>query len=201
MQSPLSIARLRDYLRRRQPAMLNLLGELVRRESPSHDTAAVSALARFLATEWRNRDARVKLIQPKGAGAILRAEVRLGRGRPQGQLLALGHMDTVYAMGTLEKMPFRLRSGRACGPGVFDMKGGIVQGLFALEALQELEMEPASPRKVVFLFTSDEEIGSQAGRPVLEREARRSRAVLVLEPSTGAKGARRARAGEGRQCH
>jgi glutamate carboxypeptidase len=69
------------------------------------------------------------------------------------------------------------------------MKGGIVQGLFALEALQELEMDPVAPRKVVFLFTSDEEIGSAAGRRVLEREAQRSRAVLVLEPSAGAKGA------------
>lgn len=189
MSLPFSIGRLHDYLRHRRAAMVNLLRDLVQRESPSHDKVAVDRLAGFLGGEWRQRGARVKLIRPRSAGAILRAEVKLGRGKPQGQLLALGHLDTVYAVGTLEKMPFRVRGGRAFGPGVFDMKGGIVQGLFALEAVQELEMDPVAPRKVVFLFTSDEEIGSEAGRRVLEREARRSRAVLVLEPSAGAKGA------------
>jgi glutamate carboxypeptidase len=189
MSLPFSIGRLHDYLRHRQPAMVNLLRALVQRESPSHDKVAVDRLAGFLGGEWRQRGARVKLIRPRTAGAILRAEVKLGRGKPQGQLLVLGHLDTVYAVGTLEKMPFRVRGGRAFGPGVFDMKGGIVQGLFALEAVQELEMDPVAPRKIVFLFTSDEEIGSEAGRRVLEREARRSRAVLVLEPSAGANGA------------
>ena len=192
MASASLISSLHRYLRRRQPAMVNLLGALVLLESPTTDKAAVTRLARFLARLWRQRGARarsgrVRLLHPRNAGAILRAEVFLGRGRPQGQLLILGHLDTVYPRGTLRRMPFRVRGGRAGGPGTVDMKSGLVQALFAVEALEALRLQPA--RKLVFLFTSDEETGSAAGRPVVEREARRSRAVLVLEPASGLGGA------------
>ncbi|MEE9234387.1 MAG: M20 family metallopeptidase [Candidatus Acidoferrales bacterium] len=179
-------------LRRRQRAMVGLLGALVMHESPSTEKRAVDRLARFLGREWRRRGARarigrVRLLRPPNAGSILRAEIFLGRGRPRGQLLVLGHLDTVYPLGTLRRTPFRVQRGRAYGPGSVDMKSGLVQALFAVEALQALRLAPAS--KLVFLFTSDEEIGSAAGQPVIEREARRSRAVLVLEPASGLRGA------------
>ena len=118
----------------------------------------------------------------------------MGSARPAGQLLVLGHYDTVYASGTLRRMPFRVKSGKAFGPGVFDMKAGIVQALFAFRALRELQTATeAAPEKkrrkrVVFLWTSDEEIGSGSSRKLLEAEARRSDAVLVLEPAFGARG-------------
>jgi len=167
--------------------MVKLLGELVRLESPSTDQAAVDRLARFLARQWRQQGARVNLLRPRKSGPILRAEMVLGRDRSQGQLLVIGHLDTVYPLGTLKQMPFRVGAGRAYGPGTFDMKSGLVQALFAVEALRTTEQQPAG--KVVFLFTSDEEVGSEAGRPVIEREARRSRAVLVVEPASGPQGA------------
>jgi glutamate carboxypeptidase len=100
--------------------------------------------------------------------------------------LVLGHYDTVYARGTLTKMPFRIARGRVYGPGTFDMKAGIVQALFALEALQRSELAP--PKRIVFLWTSDEEIGSESSRKLIETEARRSDAVFVLEPSFGPRG-------------
>lgn len=185
---------LHRYLRSRQPAMVRLLGELVRQESPSTDKLALDRLARFLAHQWRSRGARTHLVRPPNAGSLLRAELFLHREHAQGlaaggqrQLLVLGHLDTVYEAGTLKHMPFRLRAGRAYGPGTVDMKSGLVQALFAVEALTALGLQPA--RKLVFLFTSDEEVGSAAGRPVVEREARRSRAVLVLEPASGLRGA------------
>ncbi len=181
------LPQLRSALARRQSEMVALLSELVQRESPSTDPAALEELARYLAQQWRQRGARVRLIRARGHGPILRAEVKLGRGQPQDQLLALGHFDTVYPLGTLQRMPFRVRQGRAYGPGTFDMKAGIVQALFAVDVLHTLSELPA--RRVVFLFTSDEEVGSRIGRPVLEREARRSRAVLVLEPAGGPGGA------------
>lgn len=189
MASASPLPSLHRYLRRpdRVAAMVELLGKLVRLESPSTHPAAVDRLARFLAREWRRRGARVRLLRPANAGTILRAEIFLGRGRPQGRLLVLGHLDTVYEPGTIRRMPFRVRGGRAYGPGTFDMKSGLVQALFALEALAARRHAPA--RKLVFLFTSDEEIGSAAGRSVVEREARRSQAVLVLEPSSGLGGA------------
>src|SRR5271168_2438436 len=108
------------------------------------------------------------------------------RARESGQLLVLGHLDTVYPHGTLRRMPFRVARGRAWGPGTFDMKGGIVLALFAVEALRALGISPR--RKIVFLWTGDEEIGSAASRATIEKEARRSQAVLVLEPALGLDG-------------
>jgi glutamate carboxypeptidase len=98
----------------------------------------------------------------------------------------LVHYDTVYASGTLAKMPFRMAGRKALGPGVFDMKAGIVQALFALDAL--LTTDAPVRKQIVFLWTSDEEIGSESSRKLLEAEARRSDAVFVLEPSLGPKG-------------
>ena len=167
--------------------MVRLLRALVELESPTTEPPAVARLARFLAGEWRRRGARVRLLPQAKHGPILRAELSLGRGRPRGQLLVLGHLDTVYPLGWLRRAPFRLRAGRAYGPGTVDMKSGLVQALFAVDVLRELNQAPA--KKLVFLFTSDEETGSVAGRPLLEREARRSDAVLVLEPSSGIQGA------------
>ncbi len=178
---------LHRYLRRRQAAMVKLLGAVVTIESPSTRPEAVGRLARFLAGEWRRRGARVQLLSTPTRGPILRAEIFLGRGRTDGQLLVLGHMDTVYEVGTLKRMPFVVRGGRAHGPGTVDMKSGLVQALFAVDALQALEFAPRA--RLVFLFTSDEEVGSAASRAAIEREARRSRAVLVLEPATGLHGA------------
>ena len=107
--------------------------------------------------------------------------------KPRGQLLVLGHYDTVYASGTLARMPFRIAAGRVYGPGVFDMKAGIVQALFALDAHSTLSTSRCRKR-IVFLWTSDEEIGSESSRKLLEAEANRSDAVFVLEPSLGPKG-------------
>jgi len=140
MNPALTLRALHRHLRRRLPAMVDLLGALVLLESPTHDHAAVTRLARFLARQWRPRGARVRLLRSRQSGALLRAELRLGRGRPQGQLLVLGHLDTVYARGTLRRMPFRVRRGRAGGPGTVDMKSGLVQALFAVEALEALRL-------------------------------------------------------------
>jgi glutamate carboxypeptidase len=106
--------------------------------------------------------------------------------RDYGQILVLGHLDTVYPLGTIAKMPFRVRGGRAWGPGTFDMKGGLVMALAAVDALRAVGVR--SRKRVVFLWTSDEEIGSETSRRVIENEARRSDAVLVLEPSLGREG-------------
>jgi glutamate carboxypeptidase len=103
------------------------------------------------------------------------------------QILVLGHMDTVYDVGTLAKMPFRVSKGRAYGPGTFDMKGGLVIALFAFDALSKIKRFPK--RRLVFLWTSDEETGSATSRQIIEKEARHSRAVLVLEPAGGTQGA------------
>ncbi|MCL6480920.1 MAG: M20 family metallopeptidase [Firmicutes bacterium] len=166
--------------------MLRLLRRLVQTESPSLEKAAVDRLGRLLAREWRRRGAAVRLLRQRQRGNHLRASVWLGRGRPSGQLLVLGHLDTVYPLGTLRRMPFRVAGRRVHGPGVYDMKAGLVMALFAVDALRQLQIAPQ--KRLLFLFTSDEEIGSDSSRRWIEAEARRSDAVLVLEPSAGRDG-------------
>src|SRR6266480_3514864 len=139
-----------------------------------------------IAEEWNRRGARAERISQKHRGDFLRISHAPGKSRPSGQLLVLGHYDTVYSSGTLARMPFRLEGGKAYGPGTFDMKAGIVQALFALQALQQAEI-PVHKR-LVFLWTSDEEIGSESSRKLFETEARRSDAVFVLEPAFGPRG-------------
>lgn len=174
------------YLRTRQNNMVATLRRFVECESPSFDKAAVDRCAELVAAGFREAGATVRLLPQKHRGAHVRAEAWLGAGKPAGQIMVLGHTDTVYELGTIERMPFRLRDGRAYGPGTFDMKGGIVLALFALQCLQAIGHHPA--KRFVFLWTSDEEIGSESARKAIEQEAKRSDAVLVLEPAFGADG-------------
>ena len=170
----------------RLPEMLMTLRRFVTAESPSLEKAPADRCCALIAAEWRKRGAPIDRIAQKHRGDHLRVTWRPSKGRSQGQLLVLGHYDTVYATGTLAKMPFRVAGGNAYGPGTFDMKAGIVQALFAFEALQRSAM--AVSKRVVFLWTSDEEIGSESSRKLIEAEARRSDAVFVLEPALGPRG-------------
>jgi glutamate carboxypeptidase len=178
-------ATLLEFLRPRSPEMLSVLRKFVVAESPSLEKSSADRCCGIIANEWRKRGARVERIAQKHRGDHLRVVVGPQASRADGQLLVLGHYDTVYASGTLAKMPFRVSGGKAFGPGTFDMKAGIVQALFALEALQK---GASLGKRVVFLWTSDEEIGSDSSRKLLEGEARRSDAVFVLEPSFGPRG-------------
>src|SRR3984893_6352326 len=141
----------------RLPQMLSTLRHFVSVESPSLEKTAADHCGGIVAAEWRKRDVRVESIAQKHRGDHLRITWWPGKGRPAGQLLVLGHYDTVYATGTLAKTPFRIAGGKAYGPGTFDMKAGIVQALFALDALQRLGGLPR--KRIIFLWTSDEEIG------------------------------------------
>ena len=184
-ESPLPVEFLR-LLKPRLPQMLATLRRFVLAESPSLEKAAADRCCSLIAREWRKQSVRIERIAQKHRGDHLRITYLPDRSRSSGQLLVLGHYDTVYATGTLRNMPFRISPGRACGPGAYDMKAGIVQALFALRAIERAK----SPvrKRLIFLWTSDEEIGSESSRKLLEAEARRSDAVFVLEPSFGPRG-------------
>src|ERR1700676_1087068 len=173
-------------LKLRLSEMLSTLQGLVLAESPSLEKAPADRCCEILAAEWRKRGASVERIAQKQRGDQLRVTWWAQKSRPAGQLLVLGHYDTVYSLGTLAKMPFRVSGGKAYGPGIFDMKAGLTQALFALEHLQQTRAQLRY--RLVFLCTSDEEIGSDASRKLIETEARRSDAVFVLEPSLGSRG-------------
>ncbi len=166
--------------------MLDALRELTLRESPSFEKEPTDRCCLFLADLWVHRKTLTTIIKQKHRGDQLRILWPATSSPPKSQLLVLGHYDTVYSTGTLAHMPFHVKNGKAFGPGTFDMKAGIVQALFALDALQESRL-PVNKR-IVFLWTSDEEVGSQASQKLIETEARRSDAVFVLEPSLGPRG-------------
>jgi glutamate carboxypeptidase len=175
-----------DWLRPRERAMTRLLGRFVRAESPSSDKPAVDRFGRIVASEWKKRGATVTRLGQRERGDHVRVEWRpRGRGTTA-QILVLGHLDTVYDTGTIARMPFRVSRGRAWGPGSFDMKGGLVIAIYAMDALAAVGCFPG--KRIVFLWTSDEEIGSKSSRAAIEREAKRSNAALVLEPAAGLDG-------------
>jgi len=172
-----------------QPWLLDTIRALVARESPTHDKRAVDACGRELQSRLDALGARTTRLPQTDAGDHLRAEFRIGTAgagvRDPVQILMLGHFDTVWKVGEITAMPLREEGGRLYGPGVYDMKAGIALGMLAARALVEL---PAVARRVsanlrlVMLWTTDEETGSRTSRALIEAEARRSAAVLVLEP-------------------
>jgi glutamate carboxypeptidase len=173
------------YARSKQDEIIGFLRQMVECESPSDNPAAVTRFA-DLFESGVSGIAKVRRIKAKNFGPHLQCEFNLpGRGK-EGQILVLGHSDTVYSLGTLTGMPFRVADGRVWGPGVLDMKGGVAFFVFAMRALRDLEI-PVK-RKVLLQLNSDEEVGSESSRPLTEAEARRSAAVLVLEPGTGLEG-------------
>ncbi len=186
MADKLRVRELLRLLGRREREIIATLRAFVECESPSTDKAAVDRFGQMVAREWRHRRAAVRLIRQRDAGNHVRAEIVPSEGGKAGQVLVLGHLDTVYPVGTLRAMPFRVLGGRAFGPGTFDMKGGLVLALFAVDALREAGLKPT--RRLVFFWDSDEEIGSHSSRKLIEAEARRSDAVLVLEPALGKRG-------------
>ena len=178
------------YCESRAEQMVEAVEAFVRLESPSHDKGAVDACGAEIAARLRAAGASVERLRRDGRGDHLFARV-VGDGRP---VLLLGHFDTVWPVGTLERMPLRREGSRLYGPGTFDMKAGIAIAITAIEALRAT----ATPHPAVdILWTTDEEIGSGTSRAVIEEKARGARAVLVLEPSLAGGALKTARKGCG----
>lgn len=175
--------RILDHLRGRRDEMLALLRELALLESPSRVPEAQEPVFARLSQELAEAGLRPRRLQGKTSGGQLFAAP--SHPRKPGQLL-VGHCDTVWPVGTLERMPVEVRDGRLYGPGTYDMKAGLVQGIFALRALRELGLEP--PLAPAFFVNSDEELGSLESADRVCRLARRVERVFVLEPSLGPEG-------------
>jgi glutamate carboxypeptidase len=158
---------------------------MVECESPSDDPAAVNRFVDLLG-DVSPSCARLKTVPGGRFGRHVVCEFDLFGKKKQGQILALGHSDTVWPLGTLACMPFQQRDGRLWGPGVLDMKAGIAFFIYAMRILRDLEIPVV--HKVVMQINSDEEVGSQSSRALTEKNAKRSQAVLVLEPASGLDG-------------
>ncbi|WP_260735958.1 M20 family metallopeptidase [Tunturiibacter lichenicola] len=176
----MNVAAIYNQVEKQNVLMRTNLEKLVRQESPSEDRQAVNAAMALMARWSEALSARLKRHKQTQFGDIL--ELRFGRSRKgQKPILLLGHLDTVWPIGTLASMPWRVAEGRYWGPGVLDMKAGVIMALTALSTLRELELE----RPVTLLLNSDEEVGSTVSRAITERLALESAAVFVLEPAQG----------------
>lgn len=188
--------RLLDFCRSQAPWVREVVETLVLLESPSDNKAAVDRCGAELLSRLAALGADVTRVPQSGRGDHLRAE--WGRdhagSRPPAPILLLGHFDTVWAVGTLDRMPLHESQGRLYGPGIFDMKGGIAAAMLAMHALGECRS--ARP-PVIMLWTADEEVGSATSRAIIEETAQTSSAVLVLEPSLPGGAAKTSRKGVG----
>jgi len=173
------------FAQSKQREIVALIRELVECESPTGDARAVDRFVDLVAAKVSGV-AKVKTFPGGRFGRHLGCEFQLPGRRKRGRILALGHSDTVWPVGTLETMPFREADGRLWGPGVLDMKSGIAFFLYAVQALRELDIPVR--RAVTLQLNADEEVGSDSSRALTEDQARRSEAVLVLEPGTGLAG-------------
>jgi glutamate carboxypeptidase len=183
---PAESTRRLNFFTERKDAITETIRQLVEIESPSDNKAAVDQLGALLAGRFEKIGGHAKFHRTTDFGDHLQVDFAGSRsGKP---LLLLGHTDTVYPMGTLSAMPCRTADGKLWGPGVLDMKSGISLILHALEGLRAWHNDTL-PRPVTVLLVSDEEIGSNSSRRITESVARRSEAVMVLEPSYGIKGA------------
>jgi glutamate carboxypeptidase len=180
-----SANRLRFFVERLD-AITETVRQLVEIESPSDNKAAVDRVGALLAGRFEGLGGHSKFHRIQDFGDHLQVDFATERkGKP---VLLLGHLDTVYPLGTLAGMPCRVAGGRLQGPGALDMKSGIALMLHAIDGLRTWHSDTL-PRPVTVLLVSDEEVGSNSSRRITESLARRSAAVLVLEPSYGTKGA------------
>ena len=190
---PIPMRALLAGARRKEPALLDLIRQLVRAESPSDDKAAVDVCVELAAAHARALGGRVKLHRQRGFGNVLearfgpkppkaKADNAVGKDQEAGRILLLGHLDTVWPLGTLKTMPCRMAEGRLWGPGTLDMKAGVAMAFTALEMLTEAGL---LQREIVLLLNSEEEIGSPVSRPITERLAAGCSAVYVLEAAQG----------------
>ncbi|MFO7587419.1 MAG: M20 family metallopeptidase [Gemmatimonadota bacterium] len=184
MANPIAV-RIREHLADRRDEIKEFLLGLVEAESPTLDPTSQAGPQRRLAARLEGAGFDVRRVPGRVSGGTLLARPR-GRERGRPVQVLLGHSDTVWPLGTIREMPPHVSNGRLFGPGAFDMKGGLVQIVFALEALRALDLAPVVTP--VVLVNSDEEIGSPDSWSTIERLARVADRAFVLEPALGPTG-------------
>lgn len=193
--------RLLDTFEAHKSALLDEIKQLVEIESPSTNKAAVDRMGSVLKQKLAALGCSIEVVSNTSYGDCIigrwgatkehgAVDDKAPRSPIEGDrrpLLILCHMDTVWPVGTLDKRPYRVEVGKAYGPGIFDMKSGIGFSVFALQLLQQVGRAPRRP--LVYLLTTDEEVGSPTSRGIIEQYARTCAATLCFEPSTPHTGA------------
>jgi len=176
-------AQITAWLATQQDAMLAELKEMVNTDGGSYDKAGVDRTGQQVKRFLEGQGIAVEVVPRERHGDCLRGIVpgahEIASGNQQKNIVLMGHRDTVFPKGEPERRPFTIQGNIAYGPGVADMKAGIVMNMFVLAAFHKFG---GAPGPLVGLFTGDEEIGSPEGRPVIENEARSARVVFNSEP-------------------
>jgi glutamate carboxypeptidase len=181
----IEVASIVEAVRGCEADLIDRIRTLVEIESPSSDKASVDEAQTFFGGWAKSAGATVRRHAHRDFGDSI--EVRFGeRFHGESRVLLLGHLDTVWAMGTLAHMPLKVTRDRIAGPGVLDMKAGVAMALTAVGALQRMKL---LRRPVTLLIHGDEEVGSPASRKLTESIASKCGAVYVLEPAQGDRGA------------
>lgn len=178
--------RILEHLQAHEEELIDLCGELVEIESPSPDPGATRQMLDRLTKELDQLGYRYRMSRPQNSGGYLYARPANRPHHRPAQLL-VGHVDTVWPLGTLANRPWLVEDGVAHGPGVFDMKASVVQILFALRAVEALELDP--PAVPLVVFNSDEEIGSRESTSAIDRLSRIASRAFICEPGLGSSGA------------
>ena len=170
------------YFKSNQGKMVNLLKDIVSLESPSGDQKAVNACSSFVIKEFKKAGAKITRFPQDEIGDLYLAEIPSSvPKREEEQILLLTHIDTVWEVGKIEKMPFYVSGDKAFGPGVLDMKASLVMAIYSLKALNELNIRPV--KKIAVFINSAEEIGHKASYETIKKLSQKSACVLCLEPS------------------
>lgn len=180
-----------SYFQANLSAIMEEIKQYVEMETPSHNKAAVDRLGNLIHSRFAELGCGIRMISQTEYGDQIRVEY----GDGDEQILILGHLDTVKEIGTLQSEPWRVEEGKAYGPGVYDMKSGIVFSYFALQAIHRLSLP--LHKKLVFFWNTDEEVGSPSSKKWIQEEAKRSSVVLVVEPSSGGGALKTSRKGGG----
>jgi len=165
--------------------MVKFIERLVNFESPSSDKEACDRIINYVSSYMAEGGFKTELFPNRESGNCLKVTYTPGKIK---KILLLSHLDTVWPLGTTKKRPFTMSDGKIWGPGVFDMKTGAAQAIYALKTYKAFVSESESDKEIALVFNTDEETGSSVSRWLIEKEAGSSNAVLVFEPSVSYKG-------------
>lgn len=169
---------LEAYIHQQEEEYLDLFRQIIELESPTYRKDKVDELVDFIENYLKEQGVKITRIKDSKFGDHLVGEW----GDGEEQIMFLGHIDTVWDVGTIEEIPFHVdENGRITGPGTYDMKGGVFQGLYAIKVMNELNLKPKY--KVIFIINTDEEVGTPNSRAVIEEYAKQCKYVLCAEPA------------------
>src|SRR5690625_4702195 len=183
MKTDLFIDQAREYVEKHHDDIVQWMKEIIEIESPTDNREAVNDVGEWVKEKIDHLGGEVEVVPSNHPDRGDHIVARWEGSSDKKPILLIAHLDTVWPIGTLESMPFKIEDDTIYGPGVYDMKGAVIFALYAVKLIQDLGMK--YNRSIHILFNSDEEMNSATSREIIDIEASKSEAVLVLEGGIG----------------